>query len=287
MAQTSTETMLVDLRKLVADIKTAESSWEVSAQAALALADIAQQSGALTRILHNVTERPVPPSPAAAAAAAPPPAAINVEATISSGSIDVCAGNISASVSGDIGACVRMDDWEAVDTRLRKAACTVLGLWAKVDERITSFGACLDSSIGKVATAICDLHRPAHQASESLRELVSENRIRNEVLRAELACICRSAKAISRHICGSEDEEEGTSRPREEEQRLATVESEMARTREWLGRFEAAREAAADVRRRELEEQLKRQRDWVEAQIAEAIARVPETPQERGKQSKR
>ena len=175
---------------LYADIDAAKSDWDLSKAAGLVLADIAQQTRGLKTTFDSVVSRARELSAssdgntAAASVGAAQPDAINVSATVSSGT--VC-----ATVKID---CVSESVLREVDKRLSKAAQAVFSILAHADHRIECFGTSLDCSISKVADQICDLRPGLKEFDEHLCELIVEVRGLKEVLHAELSCICECTR---------------------------------------------------------------------------------------------
>jgi DNA repair exonuclease SbcCD ATPase subunit len=172
----------------------------------LALAYIAQQAGAIGGTLASVVRKApttaltllpgVEGTPGPATPPAPPaqPDAVNVAASIT-------AGHVSAAVTLDAAGEKLLD---ALDERLSQAAQAVFALSAQADRRAAS----LDGAIGRVAGEICALRPAAVQIGGHLCELTGEIRAVKHILHEELACLCRSARAIARHVRGEEPEGE-------------------------------------------------------------------------------
>jgi hypothetical protein len=201
MSDTSAATAPFDLKALVANLESANTRWDYAEQTGLALAHIAQQASAIGGTLASVVRKaPATPAltvlPGAATPPAPPaqPDAVNVAASIT-------AGHVTAAVTLDAAGEKLL---HALDERLSQAAHAVFALSAQADHRAAN----LDGAIGKVAGEIGAL-RPAVAAIDTrLCELTGEIRAGTHILHEELACLCRSAKAIAHHLCGDGDDTE-------------------------------------------------------------------------------
>jgi hypothetical protein len=199
-----------DLKALVANLESANTRWDYAEQSGLALAYIAQQAGAIGGTLASIVRKApttaltVLPgaegTPGPAAPPAPPPQAdaVNVAASITSG-------HVSAAVTLDAAGEKLL---HALDERLSNAARAVFALSAQADHRIAALATSLDGAIGKVAGEICALRPATAEIDKHLCELTGEIRAVKLVLGEELACLCRSARAIARHVRGEEPEGE-------------------------------------------------------------------------------
>ena len=209
MATTSPNAMLIDPETIVAGLESAENQRDILALTGQAFADIAQQTGAISNTFNDIVS----------AGAAGQPGALNITATIGTGStidvnvlgtidvsvpgtIDVSVpGTIGANVSGAIGSTVTIDCLgrpaeELLKGYLSKAAHAVFHLWTMAHTRIGEFQTALDCSIGNVAKEICELRPLAGGIGNHLHDLTVEIKEMKDILQKELRCICDSAGGI-------------------------------------------------------------------------------------------
>jgi len=175
----------------VSEVSVAQSQWDLSKASVLALAAIAQQTCDLKTTLDNVVvptelaleqrRQPSPPPPKTAGAV--PNDAINVAATINSGSIGaaVTISSLSEEVLSE------------VDKRLSKAARAAFSFLPHLDHRIECFSAALDCSIDRFRGSIdClgeEICKSRAHVTEQLCRLVDEiGCLRRDICNA-LSCI--------------------------------------------------------------------------------------------------
>jgi len=155
-----------ELNQIAKTIKTADRSWDVSQQAALAITTMAQQSAAI----GNLLDRVVGGTNAAEAAA------IHVAGRIASG-------NVTIDNLGE----------EAMAALSESLSRSGTAWWAEADTRI-----------GKLGQSFAGVQRLATDIDRHLSDLTSDVRHIGDVLGEELSCLCGQAKVIARNLCGTE-----------------------------------------------------------------------------------